>query len=114
MVSGAAIALANAAAGAERDAAAGIPTPAVRLGRRTTNVVISALLAIVAAIAIITIVGFRPGQLATLTATLGLVLLGVGVLMVWRPPRRVEIAWELCAAGLAVLGIAWLAAAGQR
>jgi len=108
---GVAIGLANAAADREGDTEGGLRTPAVRLGRRRTNVLVTLILAAVAVTAIATMVGFRPGPVAVITGAAGLCLVGAGVALAWRPPRRSQLAWELDAAGLAMLGIAWLTAA---
>ncbi len=110
---GVAIALANAGADATPDSSAGIRTPAVRLGVRRTNLLVTLLMAIVATVGIATLAGLRPGPVPLTLTVVGLGLLGAGLILAWRPSRRPQLAWELDAAGLAVLGIAWLSAASE-
>ena len=108
---GIAIGLANAAVDVDADRAADLRTPAVRLGRRRTNTFVSAILALVAATAIVTMVALRPGPVAVGLALAGLCLIGLGVAVAWRRSPRPQLSWELDAAGLAILATAWLSAA---
>lgn len=108
---GAALAIANARADMERDAAAGINSVALRLGPARSWTIHAALLGGVIVAAIITLAaagGVSPA--AVLAAAGAAVLIAVGV-VIGRTGDRVqrERAWELEAVGLGVLAVAWLA-----
>ena len=108
---GIAIGLANAGSDLDADGAIELRTPAVRLGRRRTNTLVTAILAMVAMAAIVTMVALRPGPVAVGLSLAGLGLIGLGVAVAWRPVTRPQLSWELDAAGLAILATAWLSAA---
>src|SRR5436190_1389246 len=71
VVTGAALAIANARADAERDVAAGIDSVAIRLGPRRSWLVATALLGAIAAIAILTLVAWNAPLAAVLGALAG-------------------------------------------
>ena len=120
VVAGAALAIANGLVDIERDARAGRPTIAVRLGSRRAWAVQTALLAIVGALAIVLAPvvppdgpGMELGVLRTLR--FGGVLVGLGALILGAfalADKRAGIrerGWELEAVGVAGVGIGWLA-----
>lgn len=111
---GAALAIANARADMERDAAAGLESVAIRLGSNRAWAVEAALLAGVVLVAIgsLWLRGVSPAAMAaTLTTTLviasGLVLGRGGT------PDRRQRAWEVEAVGVALLAAAWLSGFGD-
>jgi len=109
VIAGAALAVANASADAERDAAAGVDSVARRLGPGRAWAVSSGLLLVVVIAAIATMAATAaPVELAA-AAVAGLVI-GGGV-VAGRDAGRVgrERAWELEAVGVGLLAIAWLA-----
>ena len=110
VVTGAALAIANARADMERDAAAGVDSVAVRLGRDRSWLLASGLLVAVAAIALLTLVAWGAPVAAILGAGAGIVGIGIGI-GAGRDdrPARLERAWELQAVGVGVLAAAWLA-----
>jgi 4-hydroxybenzoate polyprenyltransferase len=112
VVTGAALAIANARADAGRDAAAGIDSVAIRLGPDRSWLVAGGLLAVVAVIAIATLVEWDAPVAAVIGALAGVVVLAVGVALGrgrGTTPARLERAWELQAVGVGVLAAAWLA-----
>lgn len=118
VLAGAGLALANALADIERDAAAGKPSVAVRLGRDRAWAIQVALLAAAAALAIALLPVGRVGipeatQLAIrLVVVAGSALLvGTALLARRAEPGWRERAWEIEAVAVAVIGAAWLAAA---
>lgn len=118
VVAGAGLALANALADVERDAAAGKPSVAVRLGRDRAWAIQVALLAIAAVLAIALLPVGRAGMPAAGQTAVRLVvvagsavLLGAAVLVRRADPRWRERAWEIEAVAVAAIGAAWLAAA---
>jgi len=116
VVAGTALAIANARADLERDAAAGLISVAGRLGPERAWLVHAALLAVVVVVALATL--WRSGvalPAAGLAIGASLVIaIGVG----WaRGPgtsaARRERAWEIEAVGVACLAAAWLAGIGE-
>lgn len=114
VVGGAALAVANARADAQRDVVAGVGSVAVRLGPRRAWTVNAVLIVAVLVAAIATRFpagGASPGPLiavlgASLVAAVGLALGRDG------DSARLERAWELESIGLGLLAAAWLAGAG--
>lgn len=110
VLAGAALAIANALADAERDAAAGLDSVALRLGPDRAWVLQAALLAVVVAAALLTLAS-GDASAAVLLGAAGsglLIILGV-VLGHHGDSTRRERAWEIEAVGVAVLASIWLA-----
>ncbi len=115
VVAGGLLALANAVVDVERDAAAGRPTIAVRLGRRrawlaqallTTALSIVVVIAAPRVTAAPAVIGLPLGD-AALGA--GLAFLGIGAIVAAHPrPAIRERGWELEAIGVAIVGLGWL------
>lgn len=116
VVAGAALAIANALADLERDAASGYGSVATLLGPSRARLVSALLLAIVVAVALGSL-WIRGAEPLTFGATIvaGIVIaVGLG----WArhetaSPARRERAWEIQAIGVALLAAAWLAGAGE-
>jgi len=107
IVGGGGLALANGIADLERDLAAGVRTAAVRLGRQAWIVDAAAM---AAALALAWL--FAPGVPPVRISGLGLgSLLVIGGLILSRTASagRRERGWELQAAGVGVVGLAWVA-----
>jgi 4-hydroxybenzoate polyprenyltransferase len=118
VVAGAGLALANALADVERDAAAGTPSVVVQLGRERAWGIQVVLLAAAAVLAIAFVPVVRPAIQSGTQLALRLVviagcgvLLGAAVLVRRADPQWRERAWEIEAVAVAVIGAAWLAAA---
>jgi 4-hydroxybenzoate polyprenyltransferase len=110
MVAGSALAIANARADLERDAAAGIASVAVRLGPGRSWAVAAGLLAFVVAAAIVTLVRGDAATGTILIAAGAGVLVGAGIALGrGGDSARRERAWQLQAVGVALLAAAWLA-----
>jgi 4-hydroxybenzoate polyprenyltransferase len=111
VVGGAALAIANARADSERDAAAGVESVALRLGERRSWAVNAGLLVAVVAAAIVSLA--VAGEAAAWTRALAFgagVVIGAGIVLGWTgDSTRRERAWELEAVGLGLLAVAWLA-----
>jgi 4-hydroxybenzoate polyprenyltransferase len=103
------IALSNGLSDLERDQAAGLRTLATRLGRRTTLVVIAALVLLIHGLAWLLLAGVSVAALAPVAAASGLATLGL-ILSGQPQPARREVGWMVQACALALLGLAWLAA----
>ncbi len=105
------IQLSNGLADLERDAATGLRTLATRLGRRTSIVVMAAILIVIHGLAWATLMGvsavtFLPVGAATAVAILGLALSAA------QQPRWREAGWMAQAIAIALLGLAWVSAVG--
>jgi 4-hydroxybenzoate polyprenyltransferase len=110
VIAGAALAIANARADAERDAAAGVYSVAVRLGLERSWAVNAGLLAVVVGLAIATLVARSAPPLALLAALGAGLVIGLAVAVGRRADSvRRERAWELEAVGVGLLAAAWLA-----
>jgi 4-hydroxybenzoate polyprenyltransferase len=111
MLAGAALAVANAIVDVERDAAAGLASVAIRLGRDRAALVNLGLLGIVWALAVATL-GLAGQLVPWVLAALGggVVALGGWVALRADDPGRRERGWEAEAVGVAVLAAGWLAA----
>jgi len=103
------IALSNGLSDLERDGAAGLRTPATRLGRRDTLAAMTALVLVIHGLAWLLLGGTSVTALAPVAAASGLAAVGLG-LSAQPQPRRREIGWMVQACALALLGLAWLAA----
>jgi 4-hydroxybenzoate polyprenyltransferase len=116
VLAGAGLAISNALADVERDAAAGTDSVATRLGSGRAWAIHAILLAMVTGAAWLTLGVSGPGDgavsgavvlLGCLAAT---ALIGAGIALSRRgDPARRERAWELEAVGVGVLAAAWLA-----
>lgn len=116
VLAGAGLAVANARADAERDAAAGLDSVALRLGPDRSWAVHVVLLGAVVAAAIGTAAAGRaaapPAVAGLASATL---VIGIGAILGrGGDSARRERAWELEAIGVGLLAAAWLAAAPIR
>ena len=110
VIAGAALAIANARADAERDATAGVVSVATRLGVQRSWAVNAALLAVVVGLAIGTMVARAAPPAALLGAVGASLVVGLGVAIGRRADSaRRERAWELEAVGVGLLAAAWLA-----
>lgn len=109
VIAGAGLAIANARADAERDAAAGVDSVATRLGLERSWAVNAGLLAVVVGLAIATLL-VEAAPLASLLAAIGAgLVVGLGVALGRRADSgRRERAWELEAVGIGLLAAAWL------
>jgi 4-hydroxybenzoate polyprenyltransferase len=113
VVAGAALAIANALADAERDAEAGVDSVAIRLGARRAWRVNAILLAAVVGAALVTLGGAGSAVGPVLSAVGASTVIGLGV-VIGRHGEAVgrERAWELEAIGVGLLAAAWLAGVG--
>jgi 4-hydroxybenzoate polyprenyltransferase len=116
VVAGAALAIANARADLERDAAAGQGSVAARLGSDRAWWLSAALLAAVVVVALVSLLsrGVAPLPLVGAIAAAAVIAIGVG----WAhssstSAARRERAWEIQAIGVALLAAAWLADVGD-
>jgi 4-hydroxybenzoate polyprenyltransferase len=109
-LAGGGLALGNALVDLEADRAAGRATVAVALGRRPTLVVHALALGLAALVVAILLPGGRPG--AMIAVTTGGIVLAIGLAtMAWPAAARRRIAWQIEAAGVAILGVGWVVAA---
>jgi len=109
IVAGAGLALLNDLADIERDRAAGVSTPAVRLGDRRARRLSAGLLGLVGvgALGSLALVGAEPEAWLATSAGLGLLLLGLGLAGSTSGARR-ERGWEAGAVGLGVIAAGWV------
>jgi 4-hydroxybenzoate polyprenyltransferase len=113
VVAGAALAIANALADAERDLEAGVDSVAIRLGPILAWRVNAVLLAAVVAAALVTLGGAGPPVGPVLAAIGASAVIGLGVVIGRHGDTvRRERAWELEAVGVGALAAAWLAGVG--
>ena len=103
------IQLSNGLSDLERDAAAGLPTLATRVGRRGSLLVIGGLLLIVHGLAWLTLTTVTAAALLPVGAASTLALAGLGLSASERPAWR-EVGWMVQACAIALLGVAWLSA----
>ena len=110
VLAGAGLAIANARADEERDAAAGLTSIATRSGSEVAWRIHAALLVVVVIVAVASLVvaGVAPAAVG-LTLAAGLVVVGGIVVGRSGTPERRERAWELEAAGIGLLATVWLA-----
>jgi 4-hydroxybenzoate polyprenyltransferase len=101
------IQLSNALSDLERDAAAGLPTLATRLGRRRSLAVIVLLLLIVHGLAWLTLAGAAALAVTPVAAASTLAAVGLGLSAAGRPAVR-EVGWMVQACSIGLLGLAWL------
>jgi 4-hydroxybenzoate polyprenyltransferase len=108
VVAGAALAIANGAADAERDRAAGVASIATALGPARAWLVHASLLAVVIAAAVVS-TALSDASLAQLglIAAVSVVPAAAAVAGRGGGSARRERAWELEAVGVALLGVAW-------
>jgi len=109
IVAGAALAIANARADLERDAASGVDSVAIRLGSQRAWLAGAAMLAIVASAAFGSLWQAAAPTVALGASALAVALLAVGV-AIGRSGSAVqrERAWEIQAVAVALLAVAWL------
>lgn len=109
VLAGAALAIANARADAERDVQAGVDSVAIRLGSERAWAVNAGLLGVVVVVAVGTLIGVGASAGALVGALVAAMVIGLGV-VVGRVGHRSlrEHAWELQAIGLGLLALAWL------
>jgi geranylgeranylglycerol-phosphate geranylgeranyltransferase len=113
-LAGAALAVANVLADEERDAAAGAETIATRLGSRCAFGVSVVLHAIVAVIAVASLVAAGGRGVGLVVATAGIALIALGLAVGRRgTPLLRERAWELQATGVGLLAAGWVAALAE-
>ncbi len=108
VVGGAALAIANSLADAERDASSGTATVATALGHdRAIRIggLLGFAVGIIATFSAVALAGWTPGTLATCGGAATLV---TGIAMGLR--GRLQRAWELQAIGLGILAAGWVAA----
>jgi 4-hydroxybenzoate polyprenyltransferase len=116
VLSGAALAIANALVDLERDRAAGVGSVALALGRGPAALLVLGLQAVVVGLAVGTLGAWRVPSgwalIANLTASLPLAGAVLGLVAGLRGgPSLRERAWEIQAIGSALLAAAWIAAA---
>jgi len=110
VIAGAALAVANARADVERDAAAGVESVATRLGNDRAWAVNAALLGAVVLLAAVTLIDQGAPALTMLAALGAGVVIGIGVFLGRHADSAGrERAWELEAVGVGFLAAAWLA-----
>ena len=111
MLAGGGLAVGNALADVEADRTAGVPSVAVRLGRRDAAGLHALSLAAAAGLAAVSL---RPGAApeAWTLVIAGAALLAVGVATVARAAGSdlARLGWQVEAVGIAVLGIGWVVA----
>ena len=109
VAAGAALAIGNARADVERDAASGVASIATALGPRRAWAAQVAILAAVGAVAVASaaVAGATLGQLVLIS---GAAVVPVAATLASRDvrPAARERAWEIQAVGVALLGVAWL------
>jgi 4-hydroxybenzoate polyprenyltransferase len=110
VIAGAALAVANARADVERDAAAGVDSVATRLGIERAWAVNAGLLGVVVLLAEATLIAQGTPPLAMLGALGAAVVIGAGVVLGRHADSGGrERAWELEAVGVGLLAAAWVA-----
>jgi 4-hydroxybenzoate polyprenyltransferase len=110
VIAGAALAVANARADVERDAAAGVDSVATRLGSERAWAVNGGLLGVVIILAVATLIVQGAPALVVLGALAAGVVVGIGVVLGRHADSAGrERAWELEAIGVGLLAAAWLA-----
>lgn len=110
VVAGAALAIGNARADLERDAAARVVSVATALGPERAWTAEAVLFAAVSAVALVTLFQAHPSPVAVAGALAGVAVIGVGTWLGHHGDAlRRERAWEAQAVGVAVLAAAWLA-----
>lgn len=109
VVAGAALALLNGIVDVDRDRAAGVATPAVRLGRERARRLAAVLLGVVAvgALASLAIVGAIAAAWGVCLAGVSLVAVGL-VLAGSTAASRRERGWEASAVGLSLIAAGWV------
>jgi len=114
VVAGAALAIANARADADRDVAAGVESVAIRLGSARAWAIEALLLAFVVGAAVATLVraGAPIGVVAGAIGASLVVVAGVAVGRVG-DGARLERAWEIQAVGVGLLAAVWVAGVGR-
>jgi 4-hydroxybenzoate polyprenyltransferase len=115
VVAGAGLALLNGLADIERDRAAGVDTPAVRLGARRSRRLAAALLLLVGALAAGSVVAVGAEPPAWVATVLGLGVIVVGLMLAGSPSAaRRERGWEAGAIGLGLVAAGWLGGFASR
>lgn len=108
VLAGAGLALVNGLVDVERDRAAGLATPAIRLGPARAWQLAAAILAVAASGAIGSLALARAAPFSFLLSTGGIVLLILGTAVVRAvDPGRRERGWEAVAVGLGLVAAGW-------
>lgn len=109
IVAGAGVALLNGLADIDRDRAAGVATPAVRLGARKARWLSGALLGLVGVVALGSLAAVGAEPRAWLAATAGLALVAAGLVLAGSSSgARRERGWEAGAIGLGLVAAGWV------
>ncbi len=114
VLAGSALAIANASADLERDAASGTASVAVSLGLTRAWAIGAGLLLVAASIVLWSLSAPETLRVATAGATVAVAVIGVGV--AWgasvgrrrATPRQRQRSWEIQAVGIGLLGAIWL------
>jgi 4-hydroxybenzoate polyprenyltransferase len=110
VVGGAALAIANARADAERDASAGTDSVAIRLGPDRSGLLNAGLVIAVLVAALGTLSAKGDGRTGALgVAVVASLMVVAGIVLGRGNSARRERAWELEAVGFALLAAAWIA-----
>jgi 4-hydroxybenzoate polyprenyltransferase len=107
------IQLSNGLPDLERDAATGLMTLAMRLGRRRSLLAMIALLLVVYGLAWVSLVGVSAATLLPVAIASALALAGLAF-SASAAPRLREVGWMVQAVAVALLGIAWVATVESR
>jgi 4-hydroxybenzoate polyprenyltransferase len=115
IAAGGAVALLNGLVDLDRDRAAGLATPAVRLGPRRARRIAAGLLALIALAVGGSLVAIGAGAASMAVAGLGAAFAGIGVWAVGDPSSaRRERGWEAGAIGIGLLAAGWAIGFAER
>jgi 4-hydroxybenzoate polyprenyltransferase len=114
MLAGGGLAVGNALADLETDRGAGVPSLAVRLGRRAAMGLHAVALGLAAALAVVSLPPGGP-PLASAAVLAGALILALGIALLGRAgyggsPGLGRLGWQIEALGTAMLGIGWVLA----
>jgi 4-hydroxybenzoate polyprenyltransferase len=114
-VAGAGAALLNGLADIDRDRAAGVATPAVRLGARRARLLSTALLGLAGVGAVGSLAGIGAQGWSWVAVVSGLVLVAAGLALAGSSSgARRERGWEASVIGLGLVAIGWVLGFAQR
>jgi 1,4-dihydroxy-2-naphthoate octaprenyltransferase len=114
-VAGAGAALLNGLADIDRDRAAGVATPAVRLGARRARLLSTALLGLAGVGAVGSLAGIGAQGWSWVAVVSGLVLVAAGLALGGSSSgARRERGWEASVIGLGLVAIGWVLGFAQR